>query len=74
MEFLSTTERSRLHTWPIASPQSFQMVSNSIGLDQYLGNNENMVCFKSFNSVVGKAGYFPKPIRVHCASTSSPKK
>ena len=58
---------------PIASAHSLQKLSNSTGLDQYLGNWENKVCLSSFNSFVGRAGYFPIPMTVQRQSILSPK-
>ena len=55
--------------------QRFQILnSNSATLFQYLGNNENITCFNSFTSFVGKAGKSHNPITVHFFRISFPKK
>ena len=64
---------SRLQAWPIASEQLRHRPSKIAGLDQYLGNKENIVCFRSLSSAVGRAGNRPWPIVVHCIITLGPK-
>ena len=72
-ERLSDSTLIRLQAWPIASEQLRHRPSKIAGLDQYFGNRENKVCFKSLSSFVGKAGNRPCPIVVHCIIMSGPK-
>ena len=62
-----------LHNWPMETTHFSHVLSKSIGLFQYCGNNPKTFCFKLFNSSQGNAGLSRYPITVHLFSTFSPK-
>ena len=49
------------------------MLSNSTGLAQNCGSKVNIWFFKSFSSLMGRAGSPMYPETVHCFSTVGPK-